>query len=192
MKRMPVVLDLETKHTFREYNDHKMLGISVFGLYDYATDKSQIFTEDEIQQVFPILEKASLLIGFNINGFDMPVLQAYYPGKVSQFHTFDILDDIKDKLQHRIPLNELVFTTLGKKKSGHGLMAIDYYKEKKFDELKRYCLDDVMLTKELFDFGVREGCVYYRQDVKKTAIPVTWKQYLESDGNANTALTLPF
>lgn len=192
MGKLPVVIDLETKYTFRDYKDHRKLGVSVVGIYDYATDNGSTFMEDELHKLFSMLEGASRIVGFNIDNFDLPVLQAYYPGKLSQFKTFDILDDIREKIQKRVPLNELVFATLGKKKSGHGLMAIDYYKEKKFEKLKSYCLDDVMLTKELFDYGISHGEVFYRENIQKTSIPVNWKKYMEDGGDSNTALTLPF
>ena len=71
------------------------------------------------------------------------------------FQIIHILDDIREKLGRRLALNDVIAATLGKKKTGHGLMAIDMYKEGRFEELKQYCLDDVMLTKGLFDHGVQ-------------------------------------
>jgi len=72
-------------------------------------------------------------------------------------------------------------------------MAIDYYKEGKWDELKKYCLDDTMLTKELFDFGMKYGEIYYLNGIVKETIKVNWKKYLEDEGQANDFhLTLPF
>ena len=103
MGKLPVVIDLETKYTFRDYKDHKKLGVSVVGVYDYTTGNGSTFMEDELHKLFSMLERASYIIGFNIDNFDLPVLQAYYPGKLSQFKTFDILDDIREKIQKRIP-----------------------------------------------------------------------------------------
>src|SRR5690606_27508823 len=151
MKKFPVVLDLETKHTFREFSEAKQLGISVVAVYDYATEKGQVFTEKELNQLYPILENASYIVGYNSRTFDLPVLQAYYPGNIENFSQFDILDDIKAKIGKRVGLNDVAFATLNEKKTGHGLMAIDYYTEGKWDELKKYCLDDVLVTKKLFD-----------------------------------------
>ena len=71
-------------------------------------------------------------------------------------------------------------------------MAIDYYKEGKIDELKKYCLDDVMITKELFEYGVKYGEVQYINEVGRNSIRVEWKQYMEGNGNVQTELTLPF
>lgn len=193
MAKFPLVLDIETKYTFRQFSQPKDLGVSVVAVYDYNDNQGKVFLEKELNQLFPLMEKSSCLIGFNIKDFDLPVLEAYYPGNISQFAVFDILQDIKEKIGKRLALNDLIQATLGKKKSGHGLMAIDYYHEGKFDELKKYCLDDVMLTKELFDYGVKHGEVFYINATGKTPIKVDWKKYLTEDvGNNNVSLTLPF
>lgn len=192
MQKRPVVFDIETKYTFRDFSDHKKLGVSVVAAYDYATGKSETFMEDELNKLFRLFENASYLIGYNINGFDMPVLQAYYPGDIASFKTFDILDDIKIILGRRIALNDVVSATLGAKKSGHGLMAVDYYREGKFDELRAYCADDTRLTKELFDFGLRTNEIYYLNEVGKVPIKVKWNKYMEDSGNSEMPLALPF
>ena len=211
MKKFPVVLDLETKFTFREYPDPKKLGITVVGLYDYNSNQTKIFREKELPELFSLLEASSYLIGFNIKSFDLEVLQGYYPGRVSQFPTFDLLDDVRSKIGRRLSLNDLIlatlgkkkigrrlslndflFATFGKKKTGHGLQAIELYKEGKWEDLKKYCLDDVMLTKELFEFGAEKGEVMYLNEKGKVTIKVDWKKYLNDQGKSESHLTLPF
>lgn len=190
--KYPIILDLETKHTFREFSDHKKLGISVVGIYDFKDRKLKAFFEQELHKLFPILEHASIIIGFNNNSFDLPVLQGYYPGDIAQFASFDILEDIRLKLGRRLALNDLISATLGKKKSGHGLGAIDMYKEKRFDDLKKYCLDDVALTCELFEYGVKEGVVHYMDVKGKMPLKVQWRRYMENSPSKPISLTLPF
>lgn len=191
--RYPIVLDLETKYTFRHYSDPKKLGISVAGIYDYKDNQLKSFFEKELPKLYPLLENASLIVGFNINSFDLPVLQGYYPGDVSQFKTIDILEEIKKILGRRLALDDIVKATLGKKKSGHGLQAINYYKEGKLEELRKYCLDDVLLTKEIFDYGVKNGVLYYLDVSGKAPIKVDWKKNLEEAEEKNDiSLTLPF
>jgi len=190
--RAPVVIDLETKKTFREVKDNRDLGVSMLGLYNYADQKQYSFEEKDLNQAFPLLEGASIVIGFNIISFDLPVLQAYYPGKVTNFKTFDIIDYVKDTIGRRLSLNDLVWATLGKKKSGHGLLAIEYYREGKIDELRSYCMDDVMLTKELFDYGVEHSEIMYLNERGKVKIPTEWKKYLGTEDDDHSHLTLPF
>lgn len=192
MKKFPVIIDIETKHTFREFSEHEKLGISVMALYDYSTQKGMVFEEKELSKIFPLLENASYVIGYNSNGFDLPVLQAYYPGNILTLSTFDLLEDIRIKIGRRLGLNDVAAATLGKKKSGHGLMAIDYYKEGKIAELKKYCLDDVMITKELFEYGAKYGEIHYINEIGRNIIRVDWKKYMEGNGNSQAELTLPF
>ncbi len=192
MQKFPVVLDLETKHTFREFDDAKKLGISVVAIYNYADKKGTVFTEKELTQLYPIIENASYVVGYNIRSFDMQVLQGYYPGNTTSLPVFDILDDIKSIIGRRIGLNDVAAATLSEKKSGHGLMAIDYFKEGKWDELKKYCMDDVMVTKKLFDYGFEKGEIFYLNEVGKISIKVDWKKYMEEAGNNDVPLTLPF
>lgn len=192
MKKFPVVLDLETKYTYRDFSDPKKLGISVVAIFDYAKNKSNVFTEKEISKLFPILESSSYIVGFNIRSFDIPVLQGYYPGKVEVFHLFDIMDEVKNKIGHRLALNDILKATLNKKKTGHGLEAIDLYKEGKWEKLKEYCLSDTTLTKELFEYGVKNKEIFYLNEVGKVAIPVDWRKYLEDERPKDMPLTLPF
>jgi len=192
MQKFPVIIDIETKHTFREFDEPRKLGVTVAGIYDFADRRGQVFVESELRFLFAKLEKASYVMGYNSRGFDMPVLQAYYPGDLSKLPQFDLLEDIRLKIGKRIGLNDVVFATLGVKKSGHGLMAIDYYKEGKWEELKSYCLDDVMITKKLFDFGVKNREIFYLNETGKVPIRVAWGKYLEESGADETELTLPF
>lgn len=190
--RHPVVLDLETKHTFRQFSNPARLGISVVGIYDFKTGKLSAFYENKVHKLFPILESASYIVGFNIDAFDFKVLQSYYPGDISKLSTFDMLEDVRVRIGRRISLNDIAVATLDKGKSGHGLQAIELYKEGKLDELRQYCLDDVTLTRDIFQHGAKHGSIYYRGGVKKVAVEVEWNTYLTGGGKKQVSLTLPF
>lgn len=192
MKSFPVVLDVETKYSFKDFQDPKKLQISVAVIYDYNLNQVFVFEEKEINKIFPFLEKASYIIGYNVKNFDLEVVQGYYPGRVADFRTLDILEDIKKKIGRRIALNEVLTATLNKKKSGSGLQAINLYHEGKIEELKKYCRDDVLLTKELFDYGVKNGEIFYLTSSGRLSIKVNWERYLEEDEDKNTPMTLPF
>jgi DEAD/DEAH box helicase domain-containing protein len=70
-------------------------------------------------------------------------------------------------------------------------MAIDYYKEGKWEELKKYCLDDTLITRELFDYGVKVGEInYMTSTVGQSSCRL--EKYMEDQGNNQTAMTLPF
>jgi len=192
MKRLPIIIDLETKYTFRDFADPKKLGISVLAIYDYNSNQRLVFLENEVNRSFYYFENASYIIGYNIKSFDLPVFQSYYPGRADSFSIFDILEDVREKIGRRLGLNDLISATLNKRKTGHGLLAIDYFKNKEFDKLKKYCLDDVMLTKELFDFGIKNRKIYYLTSFGKEEIKVDWYKYLNDNSKKSVSLTLPF
>ncbi len=193
MARLPLVIDIETKYTFRDFSDHKKLGVSVAAAYDFASGREAVFEEKELHGLFRLIEGCSFIVGYNINSFDLPVLQAYYPGDITSFKTFDLLEDIREKIGRRLALNDVVNATLGLQKSGHGLLAVEYYNQGKMDELKKYCLDDVLLTKSLFEYGVKHGYINYLNERGKMNIKVSWSGYMEHQaGGQTTSLTLPF
>lgn len=193
LKRFPLVFDIETKHTFRQYSDPTKLGISVVGVFDYSNNSFRAFFENELSDLFRLLENAEFLIGYNITGFDIPVLQGSYHGNLLDIPVLDLCDEIKMITGKRYGLSDLTKATLGKGKSGHGLVAIELYKEKRFDELKSYCLDDVSITKELYEFGVNNGYILYPDLSGNSKAVVDWKSGPKKKDKKNEInLGLPF
>ncbi|OGK67288.1 hypothetical protein A2262_04160 [Candidatus Roizmanbacteria bacterium RIFOXYA2_FULL_41_8] len=191
----PVVFDVETQNTFRDVNnDTRKLKVSVVSAFDYATNQIVSFMEDELPFLFKLFEKASLVVGFNSQNFDLVVLQQYYVGDLFKFPHFDILDDIKKQAGHRYPLDDLVKATLNKGKTGHGLEAINLFREGKIAQLKKYCQDDVMLTKELLDYGIQKGYVYLPTAISRIKLPVAWAQIIKEKQTSSNSqnLTLGF
>lgn len=158
-----LVLDIETKNIFSDVGERnpRLLDVSLVGLYDYGTDRFSAFREEELSKLWPLLEHADRVIGFNINGFDFPVLGRYYTGDITKIPTLDMLDIVRDALGFRLKLDDLVQCTLQQKKSGHGLQAVEFYKQGRWEELIRYCLDDVRLTRDLYEFGKKRGEIFY-------------------------------
>jgi hypothetical protein len=177
-----VVLDLETQKTFDEVggrNAMDKLGISVVGLYEYNTDKFSVFYEKDLGRLQNILIDASLIVGFNHIFFDMPVLQPYLSVDVKQLPCFDIMLDLQEKLGHRIGLNAVASATLGVGKIASGLDAIRFYREGQWDKLKEYCISDVDITKQVFEYGIKNSKLMYKsrfgQAIKE--VKVKWSAY---------------
>lgn len=168
-----IVLDLETQKSFQEVGGrgkNHLLKISVCGIYDFSTDKYSIYEEYEIPKLSSLLQTADQIIGFNIKDFDFEVLQPYLNFQVSQTPYLDLLEEIEKTLGHRIKLEDVAQGTLGKGKSGTGLEAIMYYKNGRMDLLKKYCLDDVKVTKQIYDYALKNQKVLYRDFFKTKEI----------------------
>jgi hypothetical protein len=192
MNSYPIIFDIESKYTFRQFADPSKLGVSVAVAYDYADGKYHVFTEDNLKDLFPRMERASYVIGFNSIGFDLPVLQAYYHGDVNCFSSFDMLDDIRQTTGRRFSLNDIAQSTLGVKKSGHGLQATEWYKNGEIDKIITYCTDDVKITRQVFEYGCTYGCVYIGSGTQRSKIATRWDQYRTGKKQQETVHTLPF
>lgn len=157
-----VVYDIETKESFQEVGsrDPKKLHISVVGMFSYDENRLIGFKEDELPQFWRRVEQCDLIIGFNNHGFDNQVCSAYFP-EMDKVPSFDMLEEIYRNLGFRVKLDNLAKATLGSAKSGDGLQAIQLYKDGKIEELMSYCLDDVKITKEIYEYGKQNGKLSY-------------------------------
>lgn len=148
--------------------------ISVVGIYHYLQDEYRTFEEKEIPELEEMLKTVDLVIGFNIKRFDLIVLEPYLTISVHQLPTLDIMQEIAKVVGHRVSLQSVAIATLKKGKSGHGLDAIKFFRQGKMDELKKYCLDDVRLTKEIYEYGAKYGQLSFttRNGWNKRTIPI--------------------
>lgn len=183
--RDTLVIDFETKKSFEEVGGKQNLrdlGISVAGVYSYRDDAFRAYEEHELPEFEEQLLHTEHLIGFNIINFDLPVLAPYLTRvSLDRIAVTDIFDDAVKFLGHRIGLAGLAKATLGASKSGDGLEALKWFKEGRIEEVKRYCLDDVRLTHDLYEYGKRHGHVLFESyfDKKIHSIPVSWGRAVE-------------
>lgn len=163
-----LILDVETQKTFDEVGGFfpDRLGISFVGVCvrEGLTGKGEMlsFFEPDLPKLFPLMESADVIVGFNCDNFDMQTFVPYYQGDITKIPTLDLMVRIKKSAGHRIGLDAVAKETLGIGKSGDGLDAIKYYNAKQFDALRDYCLQDVAVTRDLYDFGLRTGKVKFK------------------------------
>lgn len=180
-----IVLDLETQKEFAEVGGrgkNHLLKVSVCCIYDYSTDKYASFEEKELQKLAPILQTADQIIGYNIKDFDFEVIQPYLNFDIHQVPALDLLEEIEKVLKHRIKLDDVAQATLGKGKSGSGREALLYFKNGRMDLLKKYCLDDVKITKQVYDYAMKNQKLLYRDFFKIQEIPLKLKEAVERQG----------
>jgi DEAD/DEAH box helicase domain-containing protein len=161
--RREVVLDIETQNTFQEVGAYNpaLLSISLVGCYFYETDTYESFLEGDLPKLWPRLERADRVIGYNLFGFDYPCMQRYYPGDFRKIPTVDLMVEIEKRIGFRVKLDDVAHATLGIGKSGHGLMAVEYWKKGEIDKLREYCLQDVRVTKDVYEHALEKQHVFY-------------------------------
>ncbi len=156
-----IVLDIETKNTFADVGGFfpQKLDISLIGVYFYETDTYETFLEDDFPKLWSRLEHGDRIIGYNQKGFDNPVMNRYYAGDINNIPQLDLLEKIAASLGYRVKLDDVAKATLGTGKTGHGLQAVEFWREGKIKELADYCLMDVKVTKEVYEFAKEHGFV---------------------------------
>lgn len=182
-----IVLDIETKKGFDEVggrNNLGALGVSMVGIYSYLTKEFQAYFEEDFPKLLSLLAEKPLVIGFNHRRFDFPVLQPYFKDfDLQRLAMVDILEDLTKTLGHRVSLDSVAQATLGIRKSGHGLDAIRYWNLKELDKLKKYCLDDVRITRDVFEYGAKHGEVFFTDKFGRGKLKagVNWKLEVEEE-----------
>ncbi|MFA6429064.1 MAG: ribonuclease H-like domain-containing protein [Patescibacteria group bacterium] len=161
--RREVVLDIETQNTFQDVGAYNptLLHISLIGVYFYETDTFEAFLEPDLPKLWPRLERADRVIGYNTRDFDFPCMQQYYTGDFKKLPQLDLLVEIEKQLGFRIKLDDVAHATLGTGKSGTGLMAVEFWKKGEIEKLKEYCLQDVRVTRDVYDYALQNGEVYF-------------------------------
>ena len=175
--RTEIVLDIETQNTFQDVGAYNpaLLSISLIGCYFYETDTYEAFLEADLPKLWPRLERSSRVIGYNLFGFDYPCMQRYYTGDFRNIPTVDIMREIEKRIGFRVKLDDVAHATLGIGKSGHGLLAVEFWKNGEIEKLKDYCLQDVKITKEVYDHALQNHQVKYFDrsgETKTVELPV--------------------
>ncbi|MFA4875672.1 MAG: ribonuclease H-like domain-containing protein, partial [bacterium] len=180
MSQNIIVFDIETKDAFSDVGGRECftnLEISVLGAYDYADGKFHTYEEKELPSFAERLAERPVLVGFNSRKFDTPILQKYIRFDLKDLKQLDIMEEIVKELGHRVSLDSVAKATLDEGKSGSGLEAIRLWREGRMEELKRYCLDDVRLTRDVYEYGAAHGELLYVHKFGggKARAKVSWK-----------------
>jgi DEAD/DEAH box helicase domain-containing protein len=171
--------DLETQKSASDvggWQNSHLMRVSVAVVFDSLENRFFSYAEDQVDALLKHLEKADLVVGFNIKRFDYSVLRAYTGKDLKSLTTFDILEDLFRRLGFRLGLDHLAAETLDQKKSGDGLQALEWFKNGEMEKLTEYCRHDVEITRDLFEYGLKNGHLIYRakQADQRVRLRVDW------------------
>lgn len=191
-----ITFDVETRNLFEDVNSNEStaLDISVVCIHDSFTDQYTSYLQEDFGKLWPILEQADMLITFNGDHFDIPLLNKYYSGDLTKIKSLDLLVEIKNSLGRRIKLDTIAEATLGINKSGHGLEAVQWWKDGEIDKIIKYCIEDVKITKQLYDYAIENNKLKYKDFGANGQIKDIKLDTKEWEKKNDTALTftLPF
>lgn len=188
-----ITFDIETEGIFKSNADFGNLEITVVGIHDSSTGEYKSFLRSELGELWPILERADILVGYNSDHFDIPILDKYYAGDLTKIHSVDLLKEVKNVLGRRLKLDSIAEATLGVKKSGNGLEAVQWWKEGKYDQVRQYCLDDVKITNELYLYAKKYKKLKYKDYDGEREIKLDTSRWeVLPEGSSALTHTLPF
>lgn len=188
-----ITFDIETRNLFQDVgsNDPADLDISVLCLHDSLTGEYSSYLQEDLGKLWPIFEQADSLVTWNGDHFDIPLLNKYYSGDISKLKSVDLMREVQLVLGRRLKLDSVGEATLGRNKSGHGLDAIEWWKNGEVDKIIKYCIDDVKLTRDLYDYAMKHGHLKYRDIGNLKEIKLNTSNWEVPEHNVMT-YTLPF
>jgi DEAD/DEAH box helicase domain-containing protein len=94
-------------------------------------------------------------------------------------------------LGRRIRLDTVAEATLGAHKSAHGLAAVDWWKSGDIESIIKYCLQDVKITKEIYEYALKNQSIKYTDGKEVKTLKINTAPWLVKK---ETTLThaLPF
>ena len=159
-----ITFDIESisDSVVRGHIDIQEQELIIVAIHDSLTDEYSSYSKEELPKLWPIIERADVLIGFNSDAFDIPLLNRYYPGDLSHIRSLDLLSEIQKVLGRRIRLQSLAEATLNRGKKGDGLKAGEWWRGGETEKVRKYCIEDVRLTRELYKYALEHGVVKYK------------------------------
>ncbi len=181
-----VVFDIETANWMGEGGTFDDLEIAIVCIHDSETDSYSSYLAPELPKLWPILERTDILVGYNSDHFDVPLLNKYYPGDLTKIKSLDLLKEVYGALGRRLKLDVIAEGTLGQKKIATGLQSLRWWRDGQVDKVREYCLKDVEITKKIFDFALEKGGVKYKELGKTYEVKLDTSKWLAP---ASTAMT---
>ena len=189
-----VTFDIETASAVPALarNDLNRMEISIVGIHDSETNEYSSYTVEEFPKLWPIMERAEMLIGFNSDSFDIPILNKYYPGDLTKIKSLDLLVEVQKALGRRVRLQSLAEATLNKGKGGDGLKAIEWWAKGEVEKVRTYCIEDVRITRELFEYALKHGSLKYKDLRTNRDLKIDTSDWLKPIQAPSLTHTLPF
>ena len=178
-ERRTVLFDVETLRSAAEVGGwgkaHRM-GLAVAVVCHLEEGRFEVFREGQVGALVATLRAATQVVGFNIRRFDYQVLSGYTGEDYARtLPTLDLLDEVVQRLGHRLGLDHLARETLGAAKSADGLQSLEWVKQGRMDLVEEYCRHDVEILRDLYLFGRREGYLrHLDRDGRPREFEVSW------------------
>ena len=161
------VLDIESEQLVQNWDKPWEAGVSVCCVQTSWRAAPVVYTESNLDKLPGLLHAADMVVTYNGAGYDLPVL-AHLVGDLRITEHVDLMLPLHAALGWRPRLEHVARGTLRCGKSGHGSNAPDMYQQGNWGGLISYCLQDVAITYQLYEFATKHGYLVVWDDKNKT------------------------
>jgi hypothetical protein len=161
------------------WHDHANMGISCICAFDYVENRYRVFMDDNIAEFATLVAERDVIVSFNGLAFDNRVC-AENGIEVPDSKSYDLLVRLWEAAglgpkfvyptHVGFGLDATCEKNFGIRKTGHGALAPVNYQRREFGALIDYCLNDVAMTKRLFDHVLAVEKVLDPRDGKQLSI----------------------
>jgi hypothetical protein len=165
MNKNIVVYDLEIKNEIGKngvtWQSFDKMGISVGCAFDYRDYRFRVFMDDNLHELADRLnEPGTLVVAFNHISFDNNLLRGcgFDLKPDAELNNYDMLVESRNgarcpnQFQKGFRLDDHLHAMKLPCKTANGALAPVWWQEGRVGKVIDYCLDDVMVEKQLFDF----------------------------------------
>ena len=183
-----VTFDIETANWMSDIgsSDPADLTIAIVAIHDSETGAYSSYLEPELPALWKILERTDMLVGYNSDHFDIPLLNKYYPGDLTRIKSLDLMKEVYGVLGRRLKLDTIAEATLGQKKIADGMQSLKWWRAGEVDKVREYCIKDVELTKRVFDYALEKGSIKYQELGREREVKLDTSKWLAAGGGAMT------
>jgi len=147
------------------WEDYAGMGIAVVCAYDFLTGRYRVFEADNLAEFVELLAARALLVSYNGLRFDNNVIAASTGAVIDPDRCYDVLAMLKQAKgvpangAHApgLSLDGVAQANFGIAKSFNGALAPVYWQRGQRGIVVDYCLEDVRLTRGLFERVVQRG-----------------------------------
>jgi len=173
-----LVLDIEAKQRVEDWDRPWEAGMALccawtsWGAGKWGRFRFYQDHDEDLQRLHAAVRAADLVVTYNGERYDMRVLKHLDPTLHWAEHC-DLMEHVVAAIGHCLSLEAVARATLGRGKSGHGLGALEYYRLGYWGQLCTYCMDDVLLTRDLFFYARTHGMLWRMDGDQRVPIPMS-------------------
>jgi len=188
-----ITFDIETSNTFDDVGsqDPADLDLAVICIHDSETNEFSSYFKEDLNKLWPIIEKADALVGWNSDHFDIPLLNKYYvkdhvksgnhTASLTKIKSVDLMNELKKTAGRRIKLDYVAQGSLGEAKSANGLQSIIWWRNGEKEKVVDYCIQDVKVTRNIYDYAIKNQSLKFIKDGATEEFPVDTSNWEKKD-----------